>query len=66
MNIIIDIHMNIHMIIHKNINLNKDSYGLLNEDFNKLDKQAGAELCQAQGMLRLAGLWLVPCFNLID
>ena len=34
--------------------------------FGNERKQAGAELCQAQGKLRLARLWLFPCFNLID
>ena len=33
---------------------------------NRKKEKAGAELCQAQGKLRLSGLCLLPCFNLID
>ena len=42
-------------------NVNKSKHMLIN-----VNKQAGAELCQAQDKLSLAGLRLVPCFTLID
>ena len=32
----------------------------------KTKKQAGAEMCQAQGKLRPAALWLIVCFTLIN